>query len=73
MLSVDSLNHNSPSYLYSTIALFPEGVEHLKQVIAARKVKRSCSLSDDLQAARLAANKQDTINSQASLKHTRKQ
>lgn len=73
VLSVDSLNHNSPSYLYSTIALFPEGVEHLKQVIAARKVKRSCSLSDDLQAARLAANKQDTINSQASLKHTRKQ
>ena len=73
VLSVDRLDHNSPSYLFSTIALFPEGVEHLKQVIAARKVKHSCSLSDDLQAARLAANKQDTINSQASLKHTRKQ
>lgn len=72
VLSVDSLNHNSPSYLYSTIALFPEGVEHLKQVIAKRKAKRPCSLSDDLQAARQAANKQQTVNPQASLKCTRK-
>lgn len=72
VLSVDSLNHNSPSYLYSTIALFPEGVEHLKQVIARRKAKRPCSLSDDLQAARLAANQQETVNPQGTLKHTQK-
>lgn len=72
VLSVDRLDHNSPSYLFSTIALFPEGVEHLKQVIAARKVKRSCSLSDDLQAARLAANKQETLNPQGTLKYTQK-
>lgn len=72
VLSVDSLNHNSPSYLYSTISLFPEGVEHLKQVIAKRSAKRPCSLSDDLQAARLAANKQESINPQGTLKHTQK-
>ncbi|WP_311444082.1 hypothetical protein [Fannyhessea vaginae] len=71
VLSVDSLNHNSPSYLYSTIALFPEGVEHLKQVIAKRKAKRPCSLSDDLQAATQAANRQQTSTKQQAL-HRRK-
>lgn len=40
VLSVDHLDHNSPSYLYSTIALFPEGVEHLKRVIAKRQAQR---------------------------------
>lgn len=71
VLSVDSLNHNSPSYLYSTIALFPEGVEHLKQVIAKRKAKRPCSLSDDLQAATQAANRHQTSTKQQAL-HRRK-
>lgn len=73
VLSVDRLDHNSPSYLFSTIALFPEGVEHLKRIIAKRQAKHSHSLAEDLQAARAAANKQSPVNPQGTLKHTRKQ
>lgn len=40
VLSVDRLDHNSPSYLFSTVPLFPEGIEHLKRVIAKRQAQR---------------------------------
>lgn len=61
ILSVDSMNHNSPFYLYSTVALFPEGVEHLKRVIAERQAQNH-SLAEELAAAKAAAQHQN-INS----------
>ena len=70
VLSVDSLDHASPSYLYSTIALFPEGVEHLKRVIAKRQAQNH-SLADDLKAAQQAAARQHTSTKQQAL-HRRK-
>jgi len=70
VLSVDSLDHASPSYLYSTIALFPEGVEHLKRVIAKRQAQNH-SLADDLKAAQQAATRQHTSTKQQAL-HRRK-
>ena len=62
VLSVDSLPRASPSYLYSTIALFPEGVEHLKRVIAQREAQHPHSLAEEMAAARAAAQHQN-INS----------
>ena len=71
VLSVDRLDHNSPSYLYSTVALFPEGVEHLKRVIAKRQAQNH-SLAEELKAARLAATKQESLNPQVTLKYVPK-
>jgi hypothetical protein len=72
VLSVDRLDHNSPSYLYSTIALFPEGVKHLKELIAKRAAKSAHSLADDLQAAQAAANRQTQQTTPRQQSHNQK-
>ena len=72
VLSVDRLDHSSPSYLYSTIALFPEGVKHLKELIAKREAKGTHSLADDLQAAQAAANRQTRQHTSLQQSHNQK-
>lgn len=69
VLSVDRLDHNSPSYLYSTVALFPEGVEHLKRVIAQRKAQHPHSLAEEMAAAKAAAQHQNINSPQKDITH----
>lgn len=68
VLSVDRLDHNSPSYLFSTIALFPEGIERLKRVIAKRQAQNH-SLAEELAHAKAAAQHQNINSPQKDITH----
>lgn len=73
ILSIEFIDHHKPAYLQSTVRYFPNGIQQLKRIIAKHKARQPHSLTEDLQAAQAAANKQESLNPQASLKHTRKQ
>lgn len=40
VLSIDSLDHSSSEFYDSVVSNFPDGIFHLKQVIAARETNR---------------------------------
>ena len=50
VLSIDSLDHSSSEFYDSVVSNFPDGIFHLKQVIAARETKRPRSVANDLTA-----------------------
>lgn len=50
VLSIDSLDHSSSEFYDSVVSNFPDGIFHLKQVIAARETKCPRSVANDLTA-----------------------
>ncbi|WP_311444085.1 hypothetical protein [Fannyhessea vaginae] len=65
VLSVDRLDHSSIEYNASGVSCFPDGIYHLKQLIASRERKRPCSLADNLQAAANRQQHQPTFRQQS--------
>ncbi|WP_314355081.1 ArdC-like ssDNA-binding domain-containing protein [uncultured Granulicatella sp.] len=66
VLSVESYDKSSKDYLYSTVALFPEGIEKIKQLQQSREkvneeIKQTKSVNEEIDLQTALANKDYTF------------